>query len=104
MRIPHAAALALLLVPAACATPEARVRRSLTDAGVPAATARCMAPPIARRLSADQIDRLESLAGFADTPIGRMTVGEALRRAGALGDPAILAAVTRAAAGCAIAG
>ncbi len=88
---------------AGCATPESRVRSALLDAGLPKPVATCMAQRMVDRLSLAQLQRLSRLSGIAGSKIGDMTVAELLRRTQALGDPKILAVVTSAGLGCAIA-
>lgn len=98
-------ALPLIVVSAlaACATPESRVRTALLDAGLSKPIATCMAQRMVDRLSLAQLQRLSRLSGIAGSKIGDMTVGELLRRVQALGDPKIIAVVTTAGLGCAIA-
>jgi hypothetical protein len=99
-------ALALPLVLAACAaaTPEARIRDRLVRSGVRPTVAGCMAERMADRLSLSQLARLESLTGLRGRRAADLTVGEFVDHVRALGDPEILAVVSRAGLGCAIAG
>ena len=96
------AALPLLAL-SACATPESRVRTALLDAGLSRPVASCMAQRMVDRLSLGQLQKLSRLSGLSKTQIGQLSVGELLRRTKALGDPEILAVVTTAGLGCAIA-
>jgi hypothetical protein len=96
------AALPLLAL-SACATPETRVRTALLDAGLSRPVASCMAQRMVDRLSLGQLQKLSRLSGIGKTEIGKLTVGELLRRTKALGDPEILTVVTTAGLGCAIA-
>jgi len=96
------AALSLLAL-SACATPESRVRTALIDAGLPRPVASCMAQRMVDRLSIGQLQKLSRLSGISKAQISQLTVGEMLRRTKALGDPEILAVVTTAGLGCAIA-
>lgn len=88
---------------AGCATPEARVRTALMDAGIPRPMANCMAQRMVDRLSLGQLQKLSRLSGVSRAQIGQLSVGELLRRARALGDPEIVSVVTTAGVGCAIA-
>ena len=88
---------------AGCATPETRVRTALVDAGISRPVANCMAQRMVDRLSLAQLQKLSRLSGMSRTQIGQLTIGELLRRAKALGDPEIVAVVTTAGLGCAIA-
>jgi hypothetical protein len=97
------AAVLPLLALAACATPESRVRTALLDAGLPRPVASCMAQRMVDRLSLGQLQKLSRLSGISKAQIGQLSVNELLRRTGALGDPEILAVVTTAGIGCAIA-
>ena len=92
-----------LLALSACATPESRVRTALLDAGLSKPIATCMAERMVDRLSLAQLQRLSRLSGLGSTRIGDLTVGEFLRKTRGLGDPEILAVVTTAGLGCAIA-
>jgi hypothetical protein len=88
------AAAALL---AGCATPEARLRAGLVDAGLSPPLAQCMAHRMAHRLSLTQLLRLR------DLPRAREAVGvaEFLHRVRALHDTEILSVASSSAALCA---
>lgn len=92
-----------LLALSACATPESRVRTALLDAGLSKPVSTCMAQRMVDRLSLGQLQKLSRLSALRDTKIGNLTVGEFLRKTRALGDGEILAVVTTAGLGCAIA-
>ncbi len=92
-----------LLALSACATPESRVRTALLDAGLSKPIATCMAQRMVDRLSLAQLQRLSRLSGLGSTRISDLTVGEFLRKTRELGDPEIVAVVTTAGLGCAIA-
>lgn len=92
-----------LLALSACATPESRVRTALLDAGLSKPIATCMAQRMVDRLSLAQLQRLSRLSGLGSTRISDLTVGEFLRKTRELGDPEIVAMVTTAGLGCAIA-
>ena len=97
-----AAGMALSL--AACASPEARVARGLTDLGLPSGLSECMADRMVDNLSSSQLSRVADFAEGLDKDVSRMTVGEIAFRFGGLGDPETVQVMARAAAGCAIAG
>jgi hypothetical protein len=92
-----------LLALSACATPESRVRSALLNAGLSRPVSTCMAQRMVDRLSLGQLQRLSRLSELRDARIRELTVGEFLKRTRALGDPEILAVVTTAGLGCAIA-
>lgn len=83
---------------AACATPEARLRTGLVNAGVPPYMAGCMAERMTDRLSLMQLRRMSDLprareAGDVDT---------FLHNVRALRDPEIIGVTAAAAARCAL--
>jgi hypothetical protein len=92
-----------LLALSACATPESRVRSALLNAGLSKPVSTCMAQRMVDRLSLGQLQKLSRLADLRDSRIGDLTVGEFLKKTRALGDGEILAVVTTAGLGCAIA-
>jgi hypothetical protein len=81
---------------AGCATPEARVRDGLVNAGLSPPLAGCMASRMVDRLSLMQLRRI------GDLPRARESVsaGEFLHRVRALRDPEILSATASSAALC----
>ncbi|MDQ8756847.1 hypothetical protein RCO27_11475 [Sphingosinicella sp. LHD-64] len=80
-----------------CATPEARLRTGLVNAGLPAGLSACMAERMVDRLSLIQLRRL------ADLPAAReaASVEQFLRRVRALRDPEIWAVASSSAGLCA---
>ena len=90
--------LAALLALAACAIPEARLRRGLENAGLTRPMAACMAQRMADRLSLIQLRRIGDLP-YASSSV---SVSEFLHRIRALGDAQILGVSTSAAALCAV--
>ena len=80
-----------------CATPEARLRAGLVDAGLSPPLAACMADRMADRLSLAQLMRLRDLPRARES----VSIGEFLHRVRALRDPGILAAASSSAALCA---
>ena len=92
--MPAFVAAALL---AGCATPEARLRAGLVNAGLSPPLAGCMAHRMAGRLSLGQLMRLRDLPQARES----VTIGEFLHRVRALRDPGILSISTSSAALCA---
>ncbi|WP_199554700.1 hypothetical protein [Sandaracinobacteroides hominis] len=92
---------ALLLTAAGCtATKEMQVRSALTDAGMPPATAQCMAQPMARDLSTDQLRSMSRVAkALRDSgrTYSQRELIDILRRDL---DPETVAVVVRAGVGC----
>src|SRR4249919_84782 len=96
MRSAAAAVFLPLALLTACATPEARLRAGLVNAGLSQRMAACMAERMVDRLSLMQLRRIGDLprtgqAGSTD---------EFLHRIRSLRDPAILSATASAAATC----
>lgn len=85
-----------ILLLAACASREARIESALVDAGIPPSMAECMASPLAKDLSNDQLKRLARASG-ADGTYPR-DASEALRRLDL--DSRTIAVVVRASVGC----
>ena len=88
---------------AACATPEARVRTALLEAGLSRPIAACMAQRMVDRLSLAQLQQLSRASQLEGKPIGELTIRDFVRRAASLRDPEIVRVVTSAGLGCAIA-
>jgi hypothetical protein len=82
---------------AGCATPEARLRAGLGNAGLSPPLATCMAHRMADRLSLMQFRRIGDLPRAPDS----VSMGEFLRRVRALRDPEILSISSSSAALCA---
>jgi hypothetical protein len=82
---------------AGCATPEARLRDGLVNAGLSPQLAGCMAHRMAGRLSLGQLMRLRDLPQARES----VTIGEFLHRVRALRDPEILSITSSSAALCA---
>lgn len=80
-----------------CATPEARLRTGLVNAGLSPPLAGCMAHRMAGRLSLGQLMRLRDLPQARES----VTIGEFLHRVRALRDPEILSITSSSAALCA---
>lgn len=90
-------ALAAAAMLAGCATPEARLRAGLVDAGLAPPLAACMAHRLADRLSLMQLRRIGDLPRARES----LAVPEFLHRVRALRDPEILGVSTSSAALCA---
>jgi len=95
------AAALLLLGISACASPEARLRAGLVDAGLPDRTAACMAGYMADRLSVTQLRRLQSLASARTAEGEQITLEDYLHRVRGLGDVELIAVTGKAAFHCA---
>lgn len=86
----------------ACATPEARVRTGLVNAGLPQPIAGCMAERMVDRLSLVQLRRLQSLSTVSKVDYRRTTIDEFLHKVRALRDPEILSVTGKAALVCTV--
>jgi hypothetical protein len=85
-----------------CATPEARLRTGLIDAGLSRPMASCMAQRMADRLSLLQMKRLGGLAKLRDQRLGEVSLERFIYDVRALKDPEILAVATTSAGICAL--
>ena len=99
--------LALILIGAAalsaCAAPATRISTGLQRYGLDAQRADCVGTRLQGDLSLGQLQQLGRAAaayGRNDPNPGVLTVGDLIRVAGELKDPAIPLAVAKAAAGC----
>ncbi len=90
-----------LLALTACATPEARLRTGLVNAGLSQAIASCMAERMVDRLSLLQLRRLGSLSTLKDKRMSDLSLNQFLHKVRALKDPEILTVTTSSAALCA---
>ena len=95
-------ALGAALLLAGCATPEARLRKGLMNAGLPPQASACMADRMIDKLSLAQLLRLSDLSKISSRRLGEMRVGEFWHQVRALRDPEILAITARAGLSCAI--
>jgi hypothetical protein len=102
MRFLVLAPIMAALTLSACATPEARLRTGLHDAGLSKAMSACMAERMVDRLSLVQLRRLSSLGTLKEKRIGDLTFDQFLHRVRALKDPEILTVTTSSAALCAL--
>jgi hypothetical protein len=92
---------AMALALTGCATPEARLRTGLSNAGLSRAMSACMAERMVDRLSLLQLRRLSALGSLKDKRITDLTLDQFLRKVRALKDPEILTVSTSSAAVCA---
>lgn len=103
MRLPRTAVLILLLAAVAgcAASREARIASALTEAGLRPDLARCMATPIARDLSSDQLRSLQRVARLSSDRAKDMTGGQILDTLQKSNlDPETVAVLARAGLGC----
>lgn len=98
------AAIAILSLVTACATPETRVRKGLIRAGLPEPLSRCMASRMVDKLSLLQLNRLNGLAALKDKQTGKLDLAEFTKKTKALQDPEIVSVVTSSGIVCAING
>ena len=94
--------VAATLMLAGCATPEARLRTGLNNAGLSKAMSACMAERMVDRLSLVQLRRLSALGSLKDKRIADMSLDQFLHKVRALKDAEILAVSTSSAALCAL--
>ncbi|WP_428684029.1 hypothetical protein [Sphingopyxis sp.] len=94
--------IAAALMLAGCATPEARLRNGLHNAGLSQAMSACMAERMVDRLSLVQLRRLSALGSLKDKRITDLSLDQFLHKVRALKDPEILTVSTSSAALCAL--
>lgn len=90
---------------AACAAPATRISTGLQRYGLDEARADCVGQRLQSDLSLGQLQQLGRAAAAykqGDTTPGMLTIGDLLRVAGQLKDPAIALSVGKAAAGCGV--
>jgi hypothetical protein len=90
---------------AGCAAPATRISTGLQRYGLDSARADCVGTRLQSDLSLGQLQQLGRAAAAyrkGNTDFGVLTVGDLLRVAGELKDPAIALAVGKAAAGCGV--
>ncbi len=100
-----ATALVGAMTMTACAAPATRISTGLQRYGLDTRRADCVGTRLQGDLSIGQLQQLGKAAaayGKGDTSPGVLTVGDLLRVAGELKDPAIALAVGKAAAGCGV--
>jgi hypothetical protein len=99
-----ATAIGLILLAGCTTTKQAQVRTALVDAGLSDPMATCMAEPLGRDLSVNQLKSLQRVAKLANTSPTKMTqkqVMDLLRRDL---DPETVGVVVRAGIGCFVRG
>lgn len=96
------ALVAVSLLLAGCATPEARLRNGLHNAGLSQAMSSCMAERMVDRLSLVQLRRLSALGSLKDKRVTDLTLDQFFHKVRALKDPEILTVSTSSAALCAL--
>ena len=94
--------IAAALMLAGCATPEARLRNGLHNAGLSQAMSACMAERMVDRLSLVQLRRLSALGSLKDKRVTDLTLDQFFHKVRALKDPEILTVSTSSAALCAL--
>ena len=94
--------VATTLMLAGCATPEARLRTGLNNAGLSKARSACMAERMVDRLSLVQLRRLSALGSLKEKRLGDLSFDQFLHKVRALKDPEILTVTTSSAALCAL--
>ena len=93
------AALTVVALLAACATPADKITTALIDYGLPEKQARCMGERLQDRLSLPQLQRLSDLAR-ANRGQGRVSVNALADQLNRDGDPKLVAAVFGAGFAC----
>ncbi len=99
-----ALSLALAGLVAGCASPQAKVRDKLVEAGVKPPMAACMADKLVRKLDYSELKELARVAKLPREHPGALSFDELTYRLQAINNPHIVSVVTRAGLGCAIAG
>jgi hypothetical protein len=102
---PWALTIMATLALTACAAPATRISTGLQRYGLDEQRANCVGGRLQGDLSLGQLQQLGRAAAAyrkGDTTPGVLTVGDLLRVAGELKDPAIALAVGKAAAGCGV--
>lgn len=84
----------------ACATPETRVRKALTNAGLSQPIASCMADRMVDRLSLGQLMKLNGLGKLKDKKVRELSIEEFVKRSKALQDLEIVGVVSSSALIC----
>jgi len=97
--------IAALVAVAGCAAPATRIADGLQRYGLDSQRSTCVGDRLQRDLSLGQLQQLGRAAkayGTRDPNPRQLTVGDLIRVAGELHDPAIPLAVGKAAAGCGV--
>lgn len=98
------AVVALGFLSACAATKEAQVRSALTDAGLPPPMAACMATPLAKDLSVDQLRSLGRVGRMGRTEARDLSERQILDMLRRDLDPETVGVVVRAGLGCLLRG
>lgn len=93
-------ALALVVLAGCAATKESQVRSALLNAGLPQPIAQCMATPLARDLSVNQLKSLQRVSKYAHGEGRGLTEGQLLDLLRRDLDPQTVGVVVRAGVGC----
>ena len=104
MRIAPLALALILALPACTTTKQAQVRTALLDAGLSQPMADCMAEPLGRDLSVNQLKSLQSVARLANTSPAKMTTQQVMNLLKRDLDPETVGVVVRAGVGCFVRG
>lgn len=98
-------ALAVVFGLSACTTTkQAQVRSALQDAGLSEPMAECMAEPLGRDLTVDQLRSLQRVAKLANTAPSKMTQQQVMNLLKRDLDPETVGVVFRAGVGCFVRG
>jgi hypothetical protein len=92
------AIMAILLL-GACSK-EAAVERGLVDAGVASPAAECMSREMAKRLSAEQLQKLSRVSDGSGKTLAQMSVADYVAAAQRVGDTQVVVVTGAAAAYC----
>lgn len=92
-------AIAAIVLLSACSK-EAAVNRGLVDAGVASPAASCMAREMAKRLSAEQLQKLGRAEDDSGKTLAEMSVSDYLAAAQRVGDVEVVGVTAAAAAYC----
>jgi hypothetical protein len=104
MRIAPLALALILALPACTTTKQAQVRTALLDAGLSQPMADCMAEPLGRDLSVNQLKSLQRVARLANTSPAKMTTQQVMNLLKRDLDPETVGVVVRAGVGCFVRG
>lgn len=99
-----AAAVGLILLAGCTTTKQAQVRTALVDAGLSDPMATCMAEPLGRDLSVNQLKSLQRVAKLANTSPTKMTQKQVMDLLKRDLDPETVGVVVRAGIGCFVRG
>lgn len=97
-------ALSALVLASCTTTKQAQVNSALLDAGLPPPMAKCMAEPLGRDLSVDQLRALQRVAKLAKTAPASMTQKQVMDLLKRDLDPETVGVVVRAGVGCFVRG